>query len=898
MREILRKEKVFPPLFLLAILSFCLFFFLPFDAKAASTIHITQTTGQYVLNQKNTTYILDNNLTATGTAFVVAADTVTLDLNGHTVTFGTGGGDNRYGVAFAGYAMGSFPDVSNYNFTDSCVIKNGRIVHGVSGKPYGCAAIYSPDGSARNVAVKNVYAYAKGINTNGIYFERGGNFDIEDDSVQMAMDSTTNRMATKSAISLTAWSGYGFVKNCVLYGYGQVGINFTSSKANAVTAAEISGNELHIDGITTNPYSMIIAGFSYEQQGVRLLVHHNRITAPDSVSNRGIIFEGIYGGANTGVDGARVYSNYIETKAHGNAAWEEGIDGFTHSLRMREEDGSSAEKFWDNEFYNDTIIANGYWVDENIHGNGFAVRITLTSASTHSAGNIFHNNVIIANSQDTHLQCRTYAIAIDGHKGTRNTQFYDNVITSNAKIFRFAAAGGDSVMFRSNTVNKGANPCHFSTFLYDTWTNNSVGNKFLDNTLGSGVSYTDIEKSAGAGESRNFLVKWDLDVTVKDSLNNVVSGAQIVIKDKNNAQVFSGTTDAQGKVYTALTEYSYNVNNSNKVEYNPYTVIASKGGQSAQTQVNMNSSKQITIQNDPGQNNCPSVPVLSLPVDRDTVLGLRPNLVLNNSTDADSDSLTYDFQIYFDSQMTDLAASETNITQGTNITYWQVGADLPDESWYWWKARSYDGTCYSDWSGASSFYVKKWVSGVDDSQPDLKDPTDGTTLTNARPVLETYNINGFDSLVYYFQLSSDSQFTGSIQSGPVSQGDIITRWRVSRELSAGNYCWRTRAFDGSEFSLWSEVGKFAVSPEIHVYPNPFKPSTGDQTIIFGSIPIGSNIKVTTLSGELIKSFVNTEEDRIVWNAKNEAGKDVASGVYLYFVDFSGGSASGKIVIIR
>jgi hypothetical protein len=42
----------------------------------------------YVLNQANTTYVLATDVKTSGTAFVVAAANVTLNLNGHTVTYG------------------------------------------------------------------------------------------------------------------------------------------------------------------------------------------------------------------------------------------------------------------------------------------------------------------------------------------------------------------------------------------------------------------------------------------------------------------------------------------------------------------------------------------------------------------------------------------------------------------------------------------------------------------------------------------------------------------------------------------------------------------------------------------------------------------------------------------
>ncbi|MGL6097771.1 MAG: hypothetical protein ACRC7O_18470, partial [Fimbriiglobus sp.] len=58
---------------------------------AGPVVELNQTaiTAPIVLNQANTTYRLKSDITAPGTAFVVSAPGVTLDLNGKTVTYGT-----------------------------------------------------------------------------------------------------------------------------------------------------------------------------------------------------------------------------------------------------------------------------------------------------------------------------------------------------------------------------------------------------------------------------------------------------------------------------------------------------------------------------------------------------------------------------------------------------------------------------------------------------------------------------------------------------------------------------------------------------------------------------------------------------------------------------------------
>ena len=92
----------------------------------------------YSLNEAGETYVLHSDITTPGTAFVVNADNITLDLNGKTVTFGTAGDMYRYGIAIPpGYhhvnpvwSSSDIPNVSNGKFP---TIKNGSIIQGGAG---------------------------------------------------------------------------------------------------------------------------------------------------------------------------------------------------------------------------------------------------------------------------------------------------------------------------------------------------------------------------------------------------------------------------------------------------------------------------------------------------------------------------------------------------------------------------------------------------------------------------------------------------------------------------------------------------------------------------------------------------------------------------------------------
>ena len=204
-------------------------------------------------------------------------------------------------------------------------------------------------------------------------------------------------------------------------------------------------------------------------------------------------------------------------------------------------------------------------------------------------------------------------------------------------------------------------------------------------------------------------------------------------------------------------------------------------------------------------NDAPTAPTINSPGDNTQVTTLTPILAVNTSTDLDLDQISYEFEVYSDSNLTALVTSTSS--SGTS---WQVGVTLNDNSFYYWRARAYDGIDYSGWMETASFLVT-----VNDhpTVPSLNNPVSGGTVTSLTPALSVNNAADPDSdpLSYEFELYSDQNLSNQVATSSVPEGNLITSWAVSTTLTDNTtYYWRVRANDGELTSSWMPTAVFVV----------------------------------------------------------------------------------------
>lgn len=99
-------------------------------------------------------------------------------------------------------------------------------------------------------------------------------------------------------------------------------------------------------------------------------------------------------------------------------------------------------------------------------------------------------------------------------------------------------------------------------------------------------------------------------------------------------------------------------------------------------------------------------------------------------------------------------------------------------------------------------------------------------------------------------------------------------------------------------------GKVSALPEVYSlqqnYPNPFNPAT---TIAY-HLPRASQVKlmVYNLAGQLVRILANAPQAagrwQINWDGKDDAGNDVASGVYLYRLEAGNFAETKKMILMR
>ena len=165
----------------------------------------------------------------------------------------------------------------------------------------------------------------------------------------------------------------------------------------------------------------------------------------------------------------------------------------------------------------------------------------------------------------------------------------------------------------------------------------------------------------------------------------------------------------------------------------------------------------------------------------------------------------------------------------------------------------------------------------------------------------------FDKYNLYYANEGSNDWTLVEESLTQVDHDILADWNTS-ELSEGNYELKLTIFDSEGDSLIAFrtitlLPDTGTDEEISAcktelsgnFPNPFNPTT----TINLSLGIDSiiSLEIFNLKGQEVKALANDEFDqglhKITWDGKDNSGKEVSSGVYLYKLDVGGKSISVK-----
>jgi hypothetical protein len=208
----------------------------------------------------------------------------------------------------------------------------------------------------------------------------------------------------------------------------------------------------------------------------------------------------------------------------------------------------------------------------------------------------------------------------------------------------------------------------------------------------------------------------------------------------------------------------------------------------------------------------PTAPALIAPAIGSDVDTITPAFTVSNASDPNDDKLTYEFELYTDSGMTQQVSSGVR-SEESGVTSWQVPVTLTENATYYWRARAYDGKLYGSWMVAASFRVNT----VNDppTAPIPTSPAEGQSVSTLTPQLTVNNASDPDSanLTYNFQVALDQDFTQIVAPTiGVFSGQGTTSWQVTPGLSENTwYFWRAQADDWLTTGPWSTTARFFVN---------------------------------------------------------------------------------------
>jgi len=203
----------------------------------------------------------------------------------------------------------------------------------------------------------------------------------------------------------------------------------------------------------------------------------------------------------------------------------------------------------------------------------------------------------------------------------------------------------------------------------------------------------------------------------------------------------------------------------------------------------------------------------------------------------------------------------------TEVVY--AGLPLEDGQTYLFRVRVFNGTTWSAWKATTFRMNSVGTPGL------AVAPENGAIEATATPYLKITNTidpEG-DPVTYDFDVYSDEAMTNLVAGTTgVALTTNFTGWTVSSALPEdGEFWWHTRAFDGYEYSDYTETGRFYVNA-VNQAPQAFsllEPSDGSNTIDTfprltwdraADVDAGDSVRYTlwTSTSPTFASYVETE----------------------------------------
>jgi hypothetical protein len=294
-----------------------------------------------------------------------------------------------------------------------------------------------------------------------------------------------------------------------------------------------------------------------------------------------------------------VYGNYIDVQERYNREYLTGIEAV--ALRLRNSVDSMGPHR-DISVHDNTFIARtGTGLVKEAH----TVRISYVNKNgeMNDAGIRLENNFIKAIVTTTDTSYKARALMLDRVDAGIGLRIAGNVLESNDVSLALTSdtAGGvtDVDIFSSTLRKSSEGAARTYTGILAGYYNREIHDvRIFDTRVENGATASVVFAGTGL---KDLSVGWLVDVKVQNSAGNPLSGSAVTVLDRTGAQVYSGTTGADGwardipvvtSVYRQTTTDARQITEDKR---GPHRIQASFAGKSVSQDVTLTSSLELTL---------------------------------------------------------------------------------------------------------------------------------------------------------------------------------------------------------------------------------------------------------------------------------------------------------------